>query len=193
MVKFHLSCEFEKIKHGLYNLVVSLISEGNTPLKFEGISKEFGVAVGFTGDIRIFKYHTDGNIGYNLKNVETWKYTLGSPDFDCGCTEYSKRKKKFKHCFVVHQIIEKLLKKGPGGHKIFRMRKLKYDLDLEFVEDICKGYLSRFKKGTICNYCFKICEEEVGGNCFACKSVRYCSRRCQKDDWKNHKKTCKKH
>ncbi len=29
-------------------------------------------------------------------------------------------------------------------------------------------------------------------HCSACKSVYYCSRECQKSDWKRHKKECKK-
>ena len=29
-------------------------------------------------------------------------------------------------------------------------------------------------------------------HCSACKSVHYCSRECQKSDWKRHKKECKK-
>jgi hypothetical protein len=29
-------------------------------------------------------------------------------------------------------------------------------------------------------------------SCAGCKKVRYCGKKCQKDDWKEHKEDCKK-
>src|SRR5947209_7834221 len=40
----------------------------------------------------------------------------------------------------------------------------------------------------ICYFC-KI-EKEHMSTCSKCKIVLYCSRQCQKDDWKNHRLTC---
>ena len=47
--------------------------------------------------------------------------------------------------------------------------------------------------GKICFHC-GTSEEDVGRkimSCSRCKSIYYCSRQCQKDDWKRHKKECK--
>ena len=35
-----------------------------------------------------------------------------------------------------------------------------------------------------------LCNCEATSTCSKCKSTHYCSRNCQKSDWKNHKKTC---
>lgn len=40
-------------------------------------------------------------------------------------------------------------------------------------------------KNSIC----AICPKRTNNRC-ACKSIRYCSKACQKSDWENHKKVC---
>ena len=35
-----------------------------------------------------------------------------------------------------------------------------------------------------------LCNSEATATCSKCKSAYYCSRNCQKSDWKIHKKTC---
>mmetsp|Transcript_69702 Transcript_69702/g.85482 ORF Transcript_69702/g.85482 Transcript_69702/m.85482 type:complete len:222 (+) Transcript_69702:3-668(+) len=40
--------------------------------------------------------------------------------------------------------------------------------------------------------CRKIRREHTLKKCRQCKMVRYCSRKCQKQDWINHKEICKK-
>lgn len=40
----------------------------------------------------------------------------------------------------------------------------------------------------LCNTCF----QEATKKCGRCKNVYYCSRECQRKDWKSHKKNCKK-
>ena len=37
------------------------------------------------------------------------------------------------------------------------------------------------------------CNKDTTKKCAGCKSVHYCSRECQKQDWAKHKKFCKKH
>ena len=44
--------------------------------------------------------------------------------------------------------------------------------------------------GKRCNYCNKI--DGKLKTCTRCKQAFYCSKKCQKKDWKNHKKVCKK-
>ena len=44
--------------------------------------------------------------------------------------------------------------------------------------------------GKRCNYCNKI--DAKLKKCTRCKQAFYCSKKCQKKDWKNHKKVCKK-
>lgn len=48
-----------------------------------------------------------------------------------------------------------------------------------------------------CNYCHKKESEKDGKEiklkrCSRCKKVYYCSKECQKEDWKTHKKECDK-
>jgi hypothetical protein len=37
----------------------------------------------------------------------------------------------------------------------------------------------------------KICSKKTTNKCSRCKRTYYCSQKCQRDDWKEHKKTCK--
>ncbi|GBC02154.1 hypothetical protein RclHR1_04480018 [Rhizophagus clarus] len=47
------------------------------------------------------------------------------------------------------------------------------------------------KNDDVCSRCGKTSIVEAGGGiCSKCKSVFYCSRDCQKEDWKRHKKEC---
>lgn len=43
-----------------------------------------------------------------------------------------------------------------------------------------------------CNYCHKTEEKEKFKRCSRCKKVLYCSKECQKEDWKKHKIECEK-
>ncbi len=49
------------------------------------------------------------------------------------------------------------------------------------------------------NWCCSVCDKSDDSNsktmktCGRCKAVQYCSRECQKADWKEHKKKCGKH
>ncbi|KAH9902382.1 hypothetical protein C8Q73DRAFT_785073 [Cubamyces lactineus] len=42
-----------------------------------------------------------------------------------------------------------------------------------------------------CNHCFVTGEEKKLFHCSQCKAQTYCSRECQKADWKNHRSACK--
>ena len=58
------------------------------------------------------------------------------------------------------------------------------------------GLLPRMAEANLGKICFHCgtSEEDVGRkimSCSRCKSIYYCSRQCQKDDWKRHKKECK--
>ena len=43
----------------------------------------------------------------------------------------------------------------------------------------------------ICDYCSYISPDKPWGKCSACLEYRYCSKECQKVDWKEHKIACK--
>ena len=40
--------------------------------------------------------------------------------------------------------------------------------------------------------CQKDCHNDGDLRCSRCKKVNYCSKECQRSDWKQHKKQCKK-
>ena len=44
---------------------------------------------------------------------------------------------------------------------------------------------------TVLNFCIVCQGRENLQRCGRCKSVQYCSAKCQKEDWNNHKKYCK--
>jgi hypothetical protein len=44
-------------------------------------------------------------------------------------------------------------------------------------------------KNKVCTSCEKI---GVMKTCSRCKNIQYCSKECQKNDWVNHRKICKK-
>jgi len=46
------------------------------------------------------------------------------------------------------------------------------------------------KAARVCQLCGK--EAEKMKKCSVCRLVRYCSQECQLEDWKEHKKSCKK-
>lgn len=63
----------------------------------------------------------------------------------------------------------------------------------------CDMFLSlvvccHFSKLSQCNYCGQMSTTNTGGpykKCSRCKQVRYCSKRCQVDDWSLHKEECR--
>eukprot|EP00057_Strongylocentrotus_purpuratus_P035523 XP_799878.3 PREDICTED: histone-lysine N-methyltransferase SMYD3 [Strongylocentrotus purpuratus] len=59
------------------------------------------------------------------------------------------------------------------------------------LEELPYAYvLCNKKRGLFCDFCLKQCSTLL--RCSSCKYVRYCSRPCQKGDWKRcHKQDCK--
>jgi len=55
---------------------------------------------------------------------------------------------------------------------------------------------NKYGRKLLCGLCSKLELEMASGSklltCSKCKSVRYCSKECQRKDWKQHKKTCGK-
>lgn len=45
---------------------------------------------------------------------------------------------------------------------------------------------------TRCHYCWKLAEKKLS-RCSKCQVVKYCSRTCQRNDWKTHKLECASH
>jgi len=87
-------------------------------------------------------------------------------------------KEKFEYIMVVVQFA--------GDYKTVIMLKPEV-LEKEFIENL------RLSKNKICgnNFCSSRENEERKFNfCGRCGSVKYCSKRCQIDDWKNHKLYC---
>ena len=56
-----------------------------------------------------------------------------------------------------------------------------------YLEDIKDILLDILEKNRTCIVCDKKTDLK---NCGKCKQVHYCSRDCQKNDWREHKKTC---
>ena len=55
-------------------------------------------------------------------------------------------------------------------------------------EKAVEGYLMKFEDELQICHCCGPCSKVK--TCNRCKTVRYCSPECQKEDWKSHKKTC---
>lgn len=53
-----------------------------------------------------------------------------------------------------------------------------------------RDYFLRHLASTHCASCYK--ESDELKTCTACRSVRYCTAKCQRDHWKFHKPTCKR-
>ena len=53
-----------------------------------------------------------------------------------------------------------------------------------------RNYALRQFSSTHCASCYK--ESDELKTCTACRSVRYCNTKCQRDHWKSHKPICKK-
>jgi hypothetical protein len=55
-----------------------------------------------------------------------------------------------------------------------------------FLEDTVKAF-----KYKMIDRCF-VCNNHTKNVCSKCMKTKYCSKECQKSDWKNHKPKCKK-
>ena len=49
---------------------------------------------------------------------------------------------------------------------------------------------SNVNKSHSCNNCGKVEKSRKFKQCSSCKCVRYCSQKCQKEQWKDHKLLC---
>jgi hypothetical protein len=60
-----------------------------------------------------------------------------------------------------------------------------------FTSNILKPYLEETRKHMV-SKCYTCNKEEAVKICSNCKCIAYCSPTCQKEDWRRHKKDCKK-
>ena len=65
-----------------------------------------------------------------------------------------------------------------------------YTISSAIIKKAMNTFNSRLEEKYICNGC-KIISLKLK-ICTGCNKVLYCSRECQKKDWKEHKKICKK-
>ena len=66
------------------------------------------------------------------------------------------------------------------------------NMDLEWTKNITWDLLDTDKGVTsMCYYCRERFPIEKLSSCGRCKQACYCSKECQKADWKSHKKLCK--
>mmetsp|Transcript_14247 Transcript_14247/g.16143 ORF Transcript_14247/g.16143 Transcript_14247/m.16143 type:complete len:489 (-) Transcript_14247:583-2049(-) len=97
-------------------------------------------------------------------------------------------RKKFKRGQPSGDVIDAILMRK-DGHKTFRDQKVltnlrsmqKIAVDIDFIS----------RKGgdlSMCRYCNELGEGYQ--TCSRCLTTRYCSRECQKKDWKGHKPYC---
>jgi len=84
-----------------------------------------------------------------------------------------------------------IVMKASGLHNIDQIRQ--YIRDQGIDEDITPMIQVKWTKTitTIrrCQYCFK--SDDKLSKCSSCNVVHYCSKECQKGDWKTHKEYCK--
>jgi len=52
--------------------------------------------------------------------------------------------------------------------------------------------LDQSKQRALCNFCKKTERSNLLQQCSACFGVSYCSKECQRADWKNHRKVCRR-
>jgi len=55
------------------------------------------------------------------------------------------------------------------------------------INSICVKQLD--KSGLVCGHCMKIQKKNIR-RCSWCRATVYCSKDCQNEDWKNHRKLC---
>jgi len=79
---------------------------------------------------------------------------------------------------------------GEDGEKVVAEEEEAKERCIPFagIHDTCKMLSGELVK---CNACGKV-EEKMGQwkKCAKCGVVRYCSRECQRKDWKSHRKPC---
>jgi hypothetical protein len=96
------------------------------------------------------------------------------------------------------KTLQETLKKCGRCKKIFYCGVTCQRKDWKTHKKICKEpdnettkKTSNLAKKNICQYCEKEEKNKKFQKCFRCLETKYCSKTCQINDWKDHKKNCK--
>lgn len=82
---------------------------------------------------------------------------------------------------------EKYRRYGDPGHGEFKYRGEEIDYG-QFRHHFMESNRGARTNVKMCNYCFR--GDVKLSQCSRCKDILYCSRKCQKKDWKRHKHIC---
>eukprot|EP01084_Bolivina_argentea_P122286 216702_1 len=92
-----------------------------------------------------------------------------------------------KKFLLSDQRFEVIISNQSGSNFFVTLNNDSESNDSDYYDTTCSSDSNDKIQSNIC--C--VCSESTTQRCSGCKSVYYCSAKCQKQDWKMHKKQCK--
>ena len=127
------------------------------------------------------------------EELDDWYYNFTHPDYEKG--DFEMRGKGFSNNALISSRLQSNLSEKDMNQFGYLVEKRGHqDVPTIETDKLTKEDQAAFKvleakilSGFTCHKC----ESASIQRCVRCKSVYYCSRECQRQDWKSHKKECK--